>query len=56
MNHLIMVLLVSKYTEKVERSIPLLRREVRPFDVSADWVTAGQNETTFSVQTIGLIS
>ena len=36
--------------------IPLVSREVRPFHVSADFITAGQNGATFSDQSAVLIS
>jgi hypothetical protein len=36
--------------------IPLVSREVRPFHVSADFITAGQNGATFSDQSAALIS
>lgn len=36
--------------------IPLLSREVKPFHVNADFITAGQNGATFSDQSAVLIS
>ena len=37
-------------------NIPLVRREVMPFHVSADFITAGQNGATFSDQSAVLTS